>query len=65
MRKLSQEEAIQQAKIAHPNNEYDYSKANYQGMTINWIVICKTHGAWPCTPQKSYSSSNWLPRMCW
>lgn len=44
------EEWIEEAKLVHGNDTYDYSKSVYVGALIKLMIICKTHGEFEQTP---------------
>jgi hypothetical protein len=64
-RNLTTEEWIEKAKQIHKNEEgesiYDYSKVQYIKSNEKIIIICKTHGEFPQTPN-SHLNGNGCPK---
>lgn len=49
MRKLTQEEFIERARLIH-GDKYDYSKVEYKGYNVKVCIICPIHGEFLMTP---------------
>lgn len=54
-KKLTTEEFIAKAKIAHGNNKYDYSKVNYVNSITKVTIICPAHGEFEQRPSDHLS----------
>ncbi len=60
-RKLTREQFIEKANIAH-NFKYDYSLVEYINNKTNIIIVCPSHGIFQQTPDKHINSKTKCPK---